>query len=98
MRKIDLAARYGGEEFAVILPNTNIENARTVAEKIRYLVEKYHFAYQESQPNNNITISVGVSSYPSSGKTFEDIVACADKRLYLAKAKGKNTVVDEGGC
>ena len=98
IRKIDLAARYGGEEFAVILPSTNKENTRTVAEKIRKLIEDYQFPFQESQPNKNLTISVGVSSYPSSGKTFEELVSCADKRLYLAKARGKNIVVDEGGC
>lgn len=98
IRKIDLAARYGGEEFAVILPNTNIKNSRIVAEKLRKLVEDYHFPFQESQPNGNITISVGVSSYPSSGKTFEELVSCADKRLYSAKAQGKNIVVDEGEC
>ncbi|MBN1558685.1 PleD family two-component system response regulator [candidate division KSB1 bacterium] len=98
IRKIDLAARYGGEEFALILPNTDIKNSRIVAEKIRKLVEDYHFPFQESQPDGSITISVGVSSYPSCGKSFEELVACADKRLYLAKARGKNIVVDAGEC
>ena len=98
IRKNDLAARYGGEEFALILPNTSIQNARTVAEKIRKLVEEYQFPFQESQPDGNLTISVGVSSYPSSGKSFEELVSCADKRLYLAKARGKNVVIDEGVC
>ncbi|RPI01030.1 MAG: PleD family two-component system response regulator [Calditrichaeota bacterium] len=98
IRKIDVAARYGGEEFAVILPNTPAANARIVAEKLRKLVEQFPFEFQETQPNNRITISVGVSSYPTGGRTFETLVACADKRLYLAKARGKNIVVDEGGC
>ncbi len=98
IRKIDLAARYGGEEFAIILPNTNGENAKIVAEKLRRLVEMYKFPFQESQPNDTITISVGVSSHPSSGRTFEELVSCADKRLYMAKANGKNVVMAEGGC
>ncbi len=98
IRKIDLAARYGGEEFAVILPNTSETNARFVAEKLRRLIEQHHFPFQESQPNGNITISVGVASYPASGKTFEQLISCADKRLYMAKAQGKNIVVDKGGC
>jgi len=98
IRKIDLAARYGGEEFAVILPNTAQANARFVADKVRLLIEKHHFQFQENQPSGNITVSVGVASYPSSGKTFEELISCTDKRLYLAKAQGKNTVVDRGGC
>lgn len=98
IRKIDVAARYGGEEFAVILPNTGAENGRFVAEKLRRLVEQYPFPYQETQPGNSITISVGVASYSGTARTFEALVACADKRLYLAKAKGKNVVVSEGGC
>ena len=98
IRKIDLAARYGGEEFAVILPNTSDTNARIVAEKLRLLIEKHQFIHQETQPNGNLTISIGVAAYPSSGKTFEQLIDCADKRLYLAKAQGKNTVVYKGGC
>lgn len=98
IRKIDLAARYGGEEFAVILPNTAQTNARFVADKLRLIIERHHFEFQENQPMGNITISVGVASYPASGKTFEDLISCADKRLYIAKAQGKNTVVDRGGC
>lgn len=98
IRTIDIAARYGGEEFAIILPNTSAKNATIVAEKIRKLIEYHQFPFQKSQPNKNITISVGVASYPVCGKTFEDLVACADKRLYAAKAEGKNRVIDKGGC
>ena len=98
IRKIDVAARYGGEEFAVILPGTGGDNARFVAEKLRRLVENYPFPFQETQPNGKITVSVGVSSYGGTVRTFEAMVACADKRLYQAKAKGKNNVVSEGGC
>ncbi len=97
IRKIDLAARYGGEEFAIILPNTNGANAKIVAEKLRRLIETYNFPFQESQPNHSITISVGIASHPSSGRTFEELVSCADKQLYRAKANGRNVVMAEGG-
>ena len=98
IRKIDLAARYGGEEFAVILPNTGDANARFVADKLRLLIEQHQFPFQDTQPNGNMTISIGVATYPASGKTFEEFISCADKRLYKAKAAGRNTVVDKGGC
>lgn len=96
VRKIDLAARYGGEEFAVLLPNTSGKNARIVAEKIRKLVEDFSFDHQETQPDGKITISVGIASFPASGSKFEELIAAADKRLYMAKANGKNMVIDEG--
>ena len=96
IRKIDLGARYGGEEFAVVLPNTVAASARVVAEKLRVLIEQHQFRFQESQPHGNITISIGVATYPAAGKTFEALISCADKRLYMAKAQGKNIVVDKG--
>ncbi|MDZ7316270.1 MAG: diguanylate cyclase [candidate division KSB1 bacterium] len=98
IRRIDVAVRYGGEEFAVILPGTTAENACFVAEKLRGLVENHPFPHRETQPNGRITISVGVASYSPALNTFEALVDCADKRLYMAKARGKNIVVFEGGC
>ncbi len=97
IRRIDTAARYGGEEFAVVLPNTTHENATIVAEKLRHLVESYKFPNEDSQPNGGVTISVGVATFPRCGKTAEEMIAMADKRLYVAKGNGKNKVVDERG-
>ncbi len=94
IRSIDVAARYGGEEFAVILPGTSAENARFVAEKLRRLVENHRFPHDATR----ITISLGVAAYSEKLATFEALVACADKRLYAAKARGKNMVVSEGEC
>ncbi|MBN1542186.1 diguanylate cyclase [candidate division KSB1 bacterium] len=96
IRNIDFAARYGGEEFAIVLSETPLEAARVVAEKLRILVEQQPFPRQEMQPNGNITVSMGVASFPQDGKSVEKLIESADQRLYRAKAEGRNRVVDEG--
>jgi len=94
IRSIDLAARYGGEEFALVLPETNKKAARFVADKIKSLVEEYPFRNEETQPNGNLTVSMGVATYPTDGKAMEDLINRADQWLYQAKAGGRNRVVD----
>jgi len=96
IRNIDFAARYGGEEFAIVLSGTPHDSARVVAEKLRLLVEKQPYPKQEMQPNGNLTVSMGVATFPQDGKTAEKLIECADKRLYRAKSEGRNRVVDEG--
>ncbi|MCX5693000.1 MAG: GGDEF domain-containing protein [Candidatus Omnitrophica bacterium] len=84
-RKIDVVARYGGEEFGIILPLTKKEEALVLAERIRKAVE--------INPNlKNITISIGVASFPENGQKKEDLIAKADKALYEAKRSGKNKI------
>ena len=84
-RKIDIVARYGGEEFGIILPITKKEEALVLAERIRKAVET-------SPRLKNITISIGVASFPADGNTKEDLIARADKTLYEAKRSGKNKI------
>ncbi|MBD3290957.1 diguanylate cyclase [candidate division KSB1 bacterium] len=93
IRKIDVAARYGGEEFALILVETTKESASVAANKINKLIEDYQFAHQETQPGGNLTISMGVASFPDDTQNPEMLVTLADKRLYKAKALGRNRVV-----
>ena len=95
IRNIDVAARYGGEEFALILVETDKASAAVVANKLKRLVENYKFNYENTQPNGKITISMGVASFPENGKSPDDLVSQADKRLYRAKKDGRNRVVLE---
>jgi two-component system cell cycle response regulator len=87
----DLAARFGGEEFVIVLPNTGLEKALVVAEKIRFLVESYPFGDQDRQWP--VTISIGVSSFEANQPvSATSLLQFADKALYLAKNCGRNRV------
>ncbi len=90
MRQVDIVARYGGEEFAVILPETPIESAYLVCEKIRVFIEEYPFTDQERLPHKNITASLGVATYPNHADSLEELIKVADVALYWAKESGRN--------
>jgi len=90
LRRTDTAFRYGGEEFAVILPATSHEGALIILEKVRKEVENFPFQYRETQPGGKVTVSIGIATYPVDTRKAEDLVSCADKALYKAKADGKN--------
>ncbi|MHC4687980.1 MAG: GGDEF domain-containing protein, partial [Planctomycetota bacterium] len=92
IRKSDVLARYGGEEFVIILPETPKANARIVGEKLRRIVEKYPFEGQETQPQKNLTISVGISTYPEDGTDCHALIQRADGAMYRAKNSGRNKV------
>lgn len=91
-RERDIVARYGGEEFSIILPNTNEDDAIVVAERIRSAVEMWKFEGEEDQPKGNITISVGVSTFPTKAKNSVELINSADDALYRAKFFNKNRV------
>ncbi len=94
IREIDIAGRYGGEEFCAVLPETDLEGARLVAERIRKTAEKRLIkAYDTSI---QVTLSIGVSTYPTNGKLSEELIDKADWSLYRAKAQGRNRVVAFG--
>jgi diguanylate cyclase (GGDEF)-like protein len=91
-READIAARYGGEEFIIIFPETGAENAYEIAERIRRDIEEHPFPKQEAQPGGNLTASFGVATFPEDGSNLATLLDTVDKRLYMAKAKGKNSV------
>jgi diguanylate cyclase (GGDEF)-like protein len=89
----DFAARWGGEEFVVVLPNTVLNGALDIAEKIRTDVESALIPCADSS-GNRITISIGVNSQiPVQGSSVDTFISNADKALYEAKDQGRNRVI-----
>ena len=86
VRKNDLVVRYGGEEFAVILPDTEMIDARLLAERCRTAVDR------ATWPNEPITVSIGVSGLQVNDQDGSELVRDADLALYEAKAGGRNCV------
>ena len=86
-REFDVAARYGGDEFTVILPETPLEDARVVAERIRKMISDYNFPGV-----GTITVSIGVSNFPVNALGKEDLIRFADQALYVAKNNGRDRV------
>jgi|TARA_B100000315_G_scaffold170864_1_gene159379 diguanylate cyclase len=91
----DTAARYGGEEFAVILPDTVLETASVVAEKIRTTIESKRFRKKQTgEELDTITISIGVAEFHP-GESLTELIQRSDDALYQAKGTGRNRVVLE---
>ncbi len=87
-RESDYLARYGGEEFAMILPRTTLEEARTLAERVRASVA----LLDPGHPDLHVTVSIGVSSYPESATDSDGVLGAADAALLHAKGTGRNRV------
>jgi diguanylate cyclase (GGDEF)-like protein len=86
VRETDYPVRYGGDEFCVILPQTDGEAARALAEKLRGMVEE-HVYLQEEGINVRVGASLGIASYPAEAKSKEMLIRLADERMYLDKGE-----------
>lgn len=92
-RPADLVARYGGEEFVVLLPDTDYQGCRRIAEKMRVKIEKLAIRHEGSKAQSVVTMSFGVAAVSPDGlDPHEVLVGAADKALYLAKEGGRNRV------
>jgi diguanylate cyclase (GGDEF)-like protein len=90
IRETDVVARYGGEEFLIFLNHTDKDGAVKTAEKLRLAVEERIFDLKGEK--TRITISLGISSSPEDGTSFDELVDAADRALYHAKDMGRNKV------
>lgn len=91
IRSTDVAVRYGGEEFAIILPETTMQEAAATADRIRQAVEQEGLSDDTKEPVQ-LTISIGVATYPDHGIDKQSLISAADTALYQAKAQGRNRV------
>ena len=91
VRNIDVCARYGGEEFAIVLVNTDVENARPVAERIIEKVSEFQF--NKDGIEEKMTISAGMSEYPKNSTEMKELIAHADLAMYEVKKNGGNAVI-----
>ena len=88
LRKVDTPGRYGGDEFAVIMPQTDLNSAYVIGEKLRIYFDQNPLIYR----NNNIhfTVSIGITEYDPNMTSIEKMIKIADDALYKAKKEGRN--------
>lgn len=92
-RPSDVVARYGGEEFVILLPNTNLSGALTLAEMIRNAIETMNISHENSLVSDNVTLSLGVScKIPEQIEQYKELIKEADDALYEAKENGRNCI------
>lgn len=91
VRATDIVCRYGGEEMSIILPNTDKEEALFTAKKLCETIAEKPFKLANDK-ESNVTISLGVATFPEDGTNPTELIAKADERLYYAKEHGRNQV------
>ncbi|OGA16960.1 MAG: hypothetical protein A3H32_18795 [Betaproteobacteria bacterium RIFCSPLOWO2_02_FULL_63_19] len=91
LRTTDVPARYGGDEFVVLLPDTDADAARDVAERIRESIVRRPLELRDDSVL--ITVSIGLACYPADGRSAEILMERADQAMYRAKEQGRNRVV-----
>jgi two-component system cell cycle response regulator len=89
IREVDTFARYGGEEFVVVLPETTVEGAAQLADRICQAVRREPFRHDGEEPLE-VTLSVGGAAFPEHGSSPATLMRAADKALYVAKNSGRD--------
>lgn len=92
-RPADLVARYGGEEFVMILPETTVEGALAIADKILRRIAALDIPHEESDAAGHVSLSIGVATMtPDEDDLPDTLIRAADQALYLAKERGRNRI------
>jgi len=92
LRSADVACRYGGEEFGILLPQTPLNEAAAIAERMRQRVSNTVYPQGKSQPLGRVTISIGIATFRTHVDTVDRVIGAADRALYNAKSKGKDQI------
>ena len=92
LRAIDMSARFAGDEFCVVLPETELGDAARIAERLRTGVCDSEFTSEQGDPMEEVTVSIGISSFSASRQSPLKIIETADRALYQAKSRGRNCV------
>jgi diguanylate cyclase (GGDEF)-like protein/PAS domain S-box-containing protein len=95
-RSRDFVARFGGEEFILILPETNETDAYKIASRCRELITHEHIPHEGSNISKYLTVSIGLSTLtPECGDEATPFIEQTDRRMYQAKQRGRNTIVND---
>ena len=92
IRTIDMSARFAGDEFCIVLPETELEDAARIAERLRKTISETEYRTEQGDLMGQVTISTGISSFAGSRQTPLAIMETADRALYQAKTLGRNCV------
>jgi diguanylate cyclase (GGDEF)-like protein len=91
LRGSDLVYRYGGDEFIVLLPKSNIEESKKIAVRISEVVKAAEFVINHEQ-KYRLSLSIGISEFPSDADSAKSIIEFADKMMYMSKKSGRGKV------
>jgi diguanylate cyclase (GGDEF)-like protein/putative nucleotidyltransferase with HDIG domain len=92
LRGGDTLGRFGGEEFVLLLPEVDAEEARSIAERVRVAIANKPIILTESAESLNVTVSIGVATYPTDTDQEQNLLQLADQAMYIAKRLGRNQV------
>ena len=93
IREVDYAGRYGGEELMIVLPELGYMDAMDTAERLRQLIEyQDHFPGDYKGEHGQVTVSIGIATFPEHGQSTQQLFNAADKAMYQAKMEGRNRV------
>jgi len=90
-RETDVVARFGGDEFAILLPETGLEGAQSVARRLLDRLQRHVFL-SDHGPGNRISASIGLATLPDAADTAEGLLQAADAAMYRVKVSGKNGI------